>query len=312
MIRDALGLSKKAIKRRRGYVCAGDAKPIMEGNWNHLWRIKHGLAQEEDISDKLAVNMGSYTEPFNLAYCEQQTGREIAYYSDHGLCQISWYQLHGEKAKAYPEFVISTKYPFMACNLDGMWTSPKFNKPGVVDAKHVGQFRYDELVERYIAAMTHQAIVCDVDCWALSVFVGNGRWELIEQEVDVFYREELIEKEQEFWGWVERNEEPLDAAPTQPPKPQPRLRSIPMPALADDGWGAFVARNNWAVDIANAIQQFAETEGAHKSYEVARGIINKTLPDDVGELSCPTVRGRFTAKRTTAGSLVMKMEKDND
>jgi len=314
MIRDALGLSKYAIEQRRGYVMAGDAKAIMEGEWNHLWRVKRGLAQEEDIGDKLLVNMGSYTEPFNLAYYEEQTGCELEYYTDNSHCILSWHALHGRNPAKdnflhHDEFVASKKYPHMAAHLDARGPIRKFNKIGPVDAKHVGQFRYDELTERYTWAMTHQAIVTGDDCWALSVFVGNGRYEIIEQEVDIFAREELIEKEMEFWGWVERNEEPMDATPQAPPKPQPRLRSLDASAtpVGSEDWQKLVARNNWLPDLYNEVAVFAETEGAHKAYSAARTAINKLLPDDVGSIFLD-VRGKmFSAKRATTGTITMKM-----
>jgi hypothetical protein len=310
MIRDALGLSKEAIERRRGYVMAGDAPYIMRGECSRLVRIKLGRAAEEDIGDKLNVINGSFSEPLNLTYCEEQTGREITYYTDNPTAMLAWHTLHGRNPAKddfvhQDEFVVCEKHPHMAAHLDGMWISPKFHKPGVIDAKHVGQFRYDELTERYTWAMTHQAIVCDVDCWALSVFVGNNRWELIEQEVDPFAREELIEAEAEFWDWVRRGEEPIDAVPVVPPKPQPRLRSIEMPGIGGQGWVEFVAKHNWSVDVANAAEQFTATLAAHNANGAARTAIKDALPEDVGALSCPTQHGLFSLKRATSGALTM-------
>ena len=82
---NGLGLSAEALEARRKYVQAGDAARLMAGEWRAVWREKMGLAEGDDLSDKLPVQMGSYTEPFNLAWCMKQTGREIDYYSSNPL-----------------------------------------------------------------------------------------------------------------------------------------------------------------------------------------------------------------------------------
>ena len=305
-----LGLSAEAIERRRNYLTASDAAKIMAGSWPEVYRLKKGLAEEDNLDDELRVQMGSFTEPFGLWWYEKMTGRSVEYFSDNPVAKAAWYQMTARPALG--EFVASSEHPFMACSLDATSTTSK-GHPCVLDAKHIGTFRYDDLVQRYLPGMTHQAVVCDVDHWALSVFVGNGRWELIEQEVDPFYREELIEKEAEFWSWIERDEEPpfMDEA-REPPPPQPRRRNIAMPAMGTPDWQTFIARNNWAVDAANAIHQFAETEGAAKAHAISREEIKKLTPEDCGALAHKTGHGLFLLKRSTSGALTMKLEKGND
>jgi YqaJ-like viral recombinase domain len=307
-----LGLSAQAKERRQNYITASDAKHIMEGNWVALYREKKGLSEPENLDDLLRVQMGSFTEPFNLWWYMKQTGRSVAYYSDNIMCIQVWDVLRGG-ATIEPEFVVSREYPFMGCSLDATSTTSRGHRC-VLDAKHVGTFKYDELVERYTPAMTHQAIVVGVDWWALSVFVGNGRWELIEQEVDVFYREDLIEKEREFWSWMERGEEPPDMRPEAPPKPQPRLRTLDASAtpVGSEDWQKLVARNNWLSDAFNRASTFAETEGAFKAHQAARAEIGKLLPDDIGSVLLPTKRGMFSAKRNAAGAITMKVEETHD
>lgn len=303
-----LGLSDAAKDRRKKFITASDAKMIVEGGWPECWRRKMGYEVEPSLDDELRVQMGSFTEPFGLWWYEKMTGREVGYFSDNPIARACWAELTGRSVA--DEFVVSKKHPWMGCSLDAVSTTSK-GFECVLDQKHVGQFRYDELVERYTAAGTHQAIVCNVDWWCLSVFVGNSRWELVEQECDPFYVIELIEKEREFWSWVERGEEPPDMSePVAPPKPQPKLRNIAMPAIGADDWAAFVGRNNWAVDCANAIEQFGDTEGAFKAHGAAREQIKKLVPDDCGMLSLPTHRGLFTAKRSTAGALTMTIKKE--
>lgn len=303
-----LGLSAAAKKNRAKHITAGDAKPIMEGDWQNLFRLKTGLAEEENLDDKLAVQMGSFTEPFGLWWYERQTGRKVDYFSDNLVCQKAWAALTGRDAK--PEWQQSVEHLWMGCSLDAMSTTAN-GASCVLDQKHVGQFRYDELVERYTPAGTHQAIVMDVDYWALSVLVGNGRFEYVEQAIDPFFREELIAREAEFWDYIQRDEEPPDMRPEAPPKPTPKLRSIDMSMeFGSPEWAEFVSEHNWAVPIANEIEAFCETEAAHKAHGAARTEIGKLLPDTVGILTRQTRHGMFRLSRNSAGALTMKTTKD--
>jgi predicted phage-related endonuclease len=75
-----LGLSAEAIAARRHSIGGSDANTIMSGNADRLiqlWREKRGEAEPEDLSDNLAVQMGSYTEALNVAWFEKQTGFHV-------------------------------------------------------------------------------------------------------------------------------------------------------------------------------------------------------------------------------------------
>ena len=306
-----LGLSADAKERRKRFITASDAKPIMEGAWPELWRRKMGLEEEENLDDELRVQMGSMTEPFNLFWFEKREGRTVSYYSDNEIARACWLGLTGRHAEA--EWVTAGEdYPWMGCSLDALSDTRK-GFPCVLDAKHVGQWKYDELVLRYTPGMVHQAICAGVNYWALAVFVANNRWEYIEQPVDVFYREDLIEREQEFWSWVERGEEPPDmSVSVAPPAPKPRLRNFEAPAIGTPEWITAVKQNNWLPDVGNAASQFAETLAAQKANGAARTAIKELLPADIGVFTMPTKAGVYTGKRSSAGDLTMTVKKDGE
>lgn len=302
-----LGLSARAKKQRKQFLTASDAPRIMAGDWLNLWREKKGFVEEQNLDDELRVQLGSFTEPFNLFWFEKQTGRKVDYYSDNLVNAKAWTMLTGRDVKS--EFQQSVEHLWMACSLDGLSTTLR-GMPCVVDAKHIAQFKFEELTERYTAAMTHQCTVMDVDYWIISVLVGTSRFEIIEQEVDLFYREELLEREREFWTWVEAGEEPIDPRPEEPPKPTPRLRTMDLSTVSvgSDPWKEMVAGNNWLPDLFNEAAAFTETEPAHKAYAAAREGIKALLPEDVGLIRLDTPRGLFSAKRSTTGTLTMKTE----
>lgn len=291
-----LGLSKEALEVRRRHVMAGDMGELMKGNWRKVYREKMGAAGD-DLSNVLAVIMGSYTEPLNLFWCEKQTGLEVSYCTENKLMAAIWEDLTGRQV--HPETRISDAYPFMACNLDAMWRDTKGNH-SVLDAKCVGKSG-DDMVKRYTPAMTHQCIVTGLDHWALSVFVANSRWELIEQEVDPLYAGEVIATAEEFWGYVERGEEPEDRIPdAAPPEPTPRLRVVQLDEQFRDAWP------NYAMEMITYLHDFRNTKAAADAHAISRKQIIELLPDDVGLIERENIR----VKRDLRGITVsLKKEK---
>jgi hypothetical protein len=297
-----LGLSAAGLERRQRHICAGDAARLMAGEWRSVYREKIGLTLPEDLSGVLPVQLGTFDEPFNLYWYQKQTGRKINYYTDSPLLGSIWIGLTGDLDSLRPEWMASRLFPWMGAHLDGMTTTAR-GESCVIDAKHVGRAD-DPMIVRYTAAGTHQATVAGCNWWALSVLIGNSKWELIEQEVDPLYQAELIEAESEFWGYVERREEPEDRVETAvlPPAPQPRLRIIQLEDEFQDSWP------NWAGDLLPLIRTFAETNGAAVIHNITRDKIKKLLPDDVGEIT----RGLFKAKRDKAGVIRMSIAKARD
>ena len=220
-----LGLSAEQLAERKLGIGGSDAGRIMAGEWRALWAEKTGRAEPEDLSNVLAVQMGSATEAFNAYWYTKQTGMPV-----------------GNRN----ELRVSERHPFMRANLDGITQT----KHGFAywDAKHVG--RLDEAtVLRYTPQMTHCCTILGLDWWVLSVFIGNSKWEMVEQEVDPYYQAELIAKEAMFWSYVVSDDEPPDfEAPVLAPKPTPKLRSLAVPIEADEVFEAMCRKENWLPD----------------------------------------------------------------
>ena len=51
---------------RKGFIGGSDCNTIMNGDWLRLWSEKLGYTESSDLSDILAVQLGSYTESFNI------------------------------------------------------------------------------------------------------------------------------------------------------------------------------------------------------------------------------------------------------
>lgn len=315
---DVLGLSTSQLAERKLRLHAGDAAAIMAGDYRSPYRrIKFGEHNDlyddlpwfiqkrltrEDLQFKAAL--GNYLEPFNLAYTMQQTGRAIIYHSDNELCRHIWHVLTGQHAA--PELVVSKRYPWMACNLDGMTTTPQGCR-SVIDAKPRTK---DVDILLYTPPGVWQATCCGTDWWSLAGLVVGNKWEPpTYQEVDPIYQATMIARAEQCWRYIERDEEPPEAeTPVLAPKPQPRLRSLVVPPERDEVFEAMARRDNWLSEAFDHVRAIIGTDAAAKVNAIHREAMKTLTPEDVGEVKM----GRYRLARSKAGAVTQTVAKLED
>jgi predicted phage-related endonuclease len=207
-----MALTAKQIKFRSKVIGGSDANIIMGGDEDalmRLWEQKTGRAEGEDLSNVLQVQLGAFTEAFNIQWFEQQTRRKVTH--------------QGEE-------MLSMEYPVMACTLDGL-TDDELT---VFEAKHVSAFaKSEDTFTKYIPQLTHNMLVAGKRRSVLSVIYGNHKWEAIEFDLDNNYAAALIKAEFDFWASVEGDYPPVPPKPVESPiKP---VRKVDM-----------TGNNNWA------------------------------------------------------------------
>jgi predicted phage-related endonuclease len=243
-----LGLSAEQKLLRKNALGGSDANVVMGGDEKRLlqlWREKRGEAEPEDLSDILAVQMGSFTEPFNVAWFEKNTGLAVETI-ELPVCDQG------------PEF--------MRCTLDG-WIA---DRAAIFEAKHCGTRSTDaEIFARYVPQLTHNCICTGAQAAFLSAFKGNGDWVMFEYEVDPGYAARLIAAEEAFWNCV-RTGEPPCAVPSEPtPKPV-GVVEYDMEALGN---------NAWAIHCAD----YLETVLAADRHEIAKKALKELVPEDASK-----------------------------
>ena len=171
---------------RTGFIGGSDCVTIMEGNWLELWQIKTGRIPSPDLSDNIAVQLGVYTENFNLGWFEQK-------YS----CVLSSHQ---------SEFESEIGFVPVKGTVDAMWND------AIVEAKHTNAFNnMDDVIKRYMPQIQlYMRISGASECY-LSVIFGNSKWEAVCVSYDEAYFNSLWGVVSDFWGYVLRDEEPLGA-----------------------------------------------------------------------------------------------------
>ena len=163
-------------EERRKYIGGSDANIIINGSdadRYRLWQIKTGQVEPDDLSDIFQVALGSFTEPFNLAWFEKKTGFVLVeagrFTADNG---------------------------FMSCQPDGMLAD------AVVECKHTTErYRLEESVAKYQPQLHHSMICTGKSRAFLSVIRGNT-YDYQEVEFDPVYAEKLLSAEREFWECV--------------------------------------------------------------------------------------------------------------
>ena len=239
-----IGLTSERLDARNRGIGGSDANIILSGDderLTRLWREKRGESPPEDLSDRLSVVLGSWTEDFNRQWYERLSGNRV---------------LNAGKA------VTCAEYRWRKCTLDGLVE----HNGAVFEAKHTNSFvRTDEVLERYMPQLQHNMAVAGADRAVLSVIFGNAKYEMFEIAADWLYQLDLFKAEQAFWNAVLSGEPPVAVEP--PPAP----RAVATREVSFEG------NNAWA----SAAVDWLETRKAAKTHASACKSIKQLLEDDV-------------------------------
>jgi predicted phage-related endonuclease len=239
-----LGLTRHERRVRSAGIGGSDANIILSGDRDKilaLWHEKRGDTEAADLSDRLPVALGCWTEPFNRQWYERLTGHKVE------LVGVS---------------ISCSTYSWRRCTLDGF-----VEETGSTwEAKHTSAFaKPDEVLERYMPQLQHNMAVAKAERAILSVIFGNHRFEIYEIAADWLYQLDLLQAEEEFWGCVLDGTEPVPAPVPPPPK------AIGTREVCLEG------NNAWA----SAAVDWLDNRDAAKVHALACSSIKELVEDDV-------------------------------
>ena len=249
---------------RVGFIGGSDCVKIMQGDWLNLWHIKTGRSEPEDLKDNIAVQLGVWTEEFNLDWFEQQTDSTVI-----------------NPQLTYEETIGSVP---VRGTVDGMVTSLH-----IIEAKHTNAMNnMDNVIEYYMPQIQLYTRLAQTQGAFLSVIFGNNKWECSYVLRDEEYFDSMWAVVSDFWGYVVRDEEPVGVdAPEQ----------ISTDKIAVDNMVRRDAgQDNAFVDAAHT---YLEHQSAARTFENAKKDLKAMVAPNEREVYCDLL----TVKRDKRGSL---------
>ena len=171
---------------RKGFIGGSDCVQIMDGNWLELWEIKTGRVEPVDLRHNLAVQLGIYTEDFNLKWFERETQSIVGSHQKEFVTKVGRIPVKG--------------------TIDGAQRGTNT----IVEAKHTNTFNtMDSVIERYMPQIQLYSHISGADGAWLSVIFGNSKYDYAFIEYNEEYFNSMWAVVSDFWGYVERDEEPI-------------------------------------------------------------------------------------------------------
>ena len=177
---------------RKGFIGGSDCTKIMEGQWLDLWNVKTDRVEPECLLRNLPVQLGSFTENFNL----------------------KWFALHEAKAVVahQREFTGTVGTVPVKATIDGAIQGER----NIIEAKHTNNFyNMDKMLDRYMPQLQLYCHMAKAEGVYLSVIFGNSSWECVHVNYNEEYFNSMWAVVTDFWGHVVRDEKPVDAGQTE-------------------------------------------------------------------------------------------------
>jgi len=179
-----MALSKEQLEERKNYIGGSDAPAVLSlSRWNtplYVWSVKTGQISEKDISEKLAVKLGSKLEDTVSDLFTEETGKKV-------------YRVN--------ETLYHPKYNFLAANIDRRVIGEKAGfEAKTASGWKVKEWEGEEIPQEYIIQCLHYLAVTGWDRWYIACLIGNQKfvWKVIEREEKIIA--DIIKKEAHFWN----------------------------------------------------------------------------------------------------------------
>jgi predicted phage-related endonuclease len=234
---------------RKGFIGGSDCVKIVQGNWLELFNIKTGRAEPDDLSRNLAVQMGRWTEDFNLEWFEHEYD-----------CVLRDHQC---------------EYKRMIGQVPAKGTIDASYKGAIVEAKHTHAMNnMENVIDYYMPQVQLYCHLASAEGAYFSVIFGNNKWESAYVERNDLYFNSMWALVSDFWGYVVRGEEPV---------------GIDTPTLSTDKIKVDdMVRRDAGTDNAfiDAAHTYIEQEANARSFEIAKKSLKQMVGHDEREVYC--------------------------
>ena len=261
---------------RKGFIGGSDAVKIMNGDWIELWEIKTGRIESPDLSKNLAVQMGILTEDFNISWFEQE----------------------------YNKRIINNQYEILMGGTDtmpplkGTLDGTVIYHNDIIECKHTNAFNnMEKLISYYMPQVQLYMYLEKADGCYLSAFFGNSKWECSYISYDGSYMTTVLDMIKDFWGYVQRDEEPPYAPSTG--IVQATQDKIPVDNM--------VKRDaNLDNEFMSVAHDYIEHQDSAKMFDNAKKSLKQMVGHNEREVYCD----RLTIRRNKRGALTVHVKEE--
>jgi len=263
---------------RLGFIGGSDATRIMTGNWYDLWAEKTGRKEPEDLSNNLAVQIGTHTESFHIEWFCKQTHAE-----QYSLQNIYYATENGVPYKGTVDAEIE---------IDGL-------ENALLECKHTNAFtNMKEQLVRYMPQLQFYMHISNLKECYLSCIFGNSQWDYRKVSYDEEYVHHMNATIRAFWNCVEDDTAPTDQAVIDTTHMTDKI-------LIDDMVRRDANADNHFISIAHDFINTMEDAKSHQAY-------GKMLKDLVATNESEVYSDILTIKRDKRGSLrITPLKKEN-
>lgn len=178
---------------RKASIGGSCALRIMDGDWHDLWREKMGYKDSVDLSGVLPVQLGVWTEEFNIRWFQKHM--QVECFKDPNAAtheQRYHYKWDGIPCRA-------------TLDAEFMMRGERYG----LECKHTNdRATINSQLERYMPQLQLYLEISGVKAMYFANIFGNGRYEYVKVAKNEEYIQTMLEHLKEFWGYVERKEEP--------------------------------------------------------------------------------------------------------
>ena len=256
---------------RQGFIGGSDMNVIMNKDWHELWLVKTGKKEPEDLSDNLAVQLGSYTEQFNIDWFAKSFIPDYAHQSDFGI-----------KDKQHEFKMLWEDIP-----LKGTVDAIVHPERAILECKHTNEHStMESCLRKYMPQIQFYMWLAQSNACYLSVIFGNKKWECVHVSFDEDYLKVMQQKLKQFWLCVTTSSEPY-----QTPLPV-SIDTIPVDNMVRrDATG-----DNQFISLC---YDYINSQDIAQSFEKAKSQLKEMVGDNEREVYCDLL----SIKRDKRGSL---------
>lgn len=159
-----------------------------------LWAEKTGAIRPEDVSEKEAVRLGNFLEPYVAQRFSEITGKKV-------------------RRENY--ILKNSDYPWAHANVDRLVIGEKAGlECKTTSALNLKKFKNGEYPANYYCQCMHYMAVTGYEKWYLAVLIGNHDFRIFEICRDEDEIAALMTAEEQFWNCVTSNTPPaVDGLP---------------------------------------------------------------------------------------------------